>query len=215
MNITAINGSPKGPESNTHVMLRALCKGYESPASNITNIFLSEKKIAYCRGCHSCWFTTPGKCAVDDDMAEIIGVMKESDCIMFGSPLYFNNISGTLKVFFDRLTAMGGDPHKQDNAGANKKASSFIMVSNCGFPYRTQFDVVSHWIHNVANMLQVALIGEFYTANGRVLSRPEKDQAASRDNYLAYLAACGRELFENGVLTDELKASLEKGVTDF
>ncbi|MBN2533663.1 MAG: flavodoxin family protein [Spirochaetales bacterium] len=214
MNIVCINGSPKGLKSNSHVMTRAILKGFESATSAIKNIFLSEKKINYCTGCYSCWFKTPGKCVIKDDMAEIIKVIKESTIIILATPLYFNNISGTLKVFFDRLTAMGGDPHKSRDS-SNKEAASFIMVSNCGFPYRSQFDVISLWIKNVTKILQAKLIGEFYTTNGKVLTQFDNSQTDARNNYLDYLTRCGTCLFENGELSEELKASLNKGILEF
>jgi multimeric flavodoxin WrbA len=215
MNILGINGSPKGLKSNTNSMMQALLKGFESSNSKISNIFLSEKQIDYCKGCYSCWFKTPGKCIINDDMEYVINIMKKSEIIIFGSPLYFNNISGNLKVFFDRLTAMGGDPHKNSNKNENKKKTSFIMISNCGFPYRSQFDVISLWINNVVKMLQVDLIGEFYTTDGKILTQPDKNQVIHRNNYLEYLTACGSDFLNNGRLSDDLKALLGKGILEF
>lgn len=215
MNVLSINGSPKGIKSNTNIMIQAVLNGFESTSSRISNIFLSDKCIEYCKGCHSCWFKTPGKCIINDDMEDIIKQMKESDIIIFGSPLYFNNISGTLKVFFDRLVAMGGDPHKKSNINENKKKASFIMISNCGFPFRSQFDVISLWINNVAKMLQVDLVGEFYTTDGKVLTQPDENQVAHRKNYLEYLTACGSDIFNSKKLSDRLKALSGKGILEF
>ena len=96
-------------------MIEALLQGFQSPVSEIFNIYLSEKTIKYCTGCYTCWFKTPGICVINDDMKELISLIDNSDILIFGTPLYFNNISGTLKVFFDRLTAAGGDPHKKTN----------------------------------------------------------------------------------------------------
>ncbi len=214
MNVLSINGSPAGQASNTNIMIQAVLKGFESASNIISNIFLSEKHIEYCRGCHSCWFKTPGECVIHDDMTEIIIQIKHSDVVIFGSPLYFNNISGTLKVFFDRLTAMGGDP-RNNAAGENKKATSFIMISNCGFPYRSQFDVVSLWINNISKMLQVNLIAEFYTTNGKVLTQANEDHACHRNNYLEFLAACGNDICNNGRLSDESKVLLTRDILEF
>jgi len=196
-------------------MIQAILKGFESSTSRITNIFLSEKQIGYCKGCHSCWFKTPGKCVIKDDMEKIIQQLLESDIVILGSPLYFNNISGTLKVFFDRLTSIGGNPHKNENIKGNKKTTSFIMVSNCGFPHRSQFDVISLWINNVVKMLQVDLIGEFYATNGKILTQPEDDQITRRKNYLEYLTNCGKELLKNGKLSDKLRELSKKEILEF
>ena len=215
MKIVSINGSPKGKNSNTNVMIEALLKGFQSSTSEIFNIYLSDNNIKYCDGCYSCWFKTPGKCIIDDDMHGLIERMTGADIIIFGSPLYFNNISGTLKVFFDRLTAAGGDPHKNTNDQNSITTPHFIMVSNCGFPYRTQFDVISLWIRNVATMLQAKLIGEFYTTNGKVLSQPTDEQLAQRRNYLEFLENCGKQYLEKMELNEEQKNLLNKNILDF
>ena len=213
MNIVSINGSPKGESSNTNVMIQEILYGMKSDSSIITNIYLSDKDIKYCKGCYSCWFKTPGNCIINDDMKEIINIIKNKDIIIFGSPLYFNNISGTLKVFFDRLTAMGGDPHNKSNT--NSITPHFIMVSNCGFPYKSQFDVISLWINNIAKMLQAQLIGEFYTTNGKVLSQPSKEQVESKNNYLSFLRECGQFYLNNYNLNDKLKSKMSMGILDF
>jgi len=215
MKIIAINGSPRGEKSNTGVMIDAILKGLNAPGNKIENIYLTSKNIKYCTGCYSCWIKTPGKCIINDDMKNIIEQMAGADLIIFGSPLYFNNISGTLKVFFDRMTAAGGDPHKKTNIQTPGAALKFIMVSNCGFAHRSQFDAVSLWIKNVSKLMHANLIGEFYTANGRALTQPSNDQLKSRTAYLQFLESCGRQYLEYDVLDAAQKALLAGGVLDF
>jgi multimeric flavodoxin WrbA len=215
MRIVSFNGSPKGKNSNTNVMIETLIKGMTSNESEIINIYLADKNIQYCRGCYSCWSKTPGKCVINDDMKEMIELMQNTDLFIFGTPLYFNNISGTLKVFFDRLTAAGGNPHKKTSQQNEKVVPHLIMVSNCGFPYRTQFDIISLWIRNVSQLMQLKLIGEFYTTNGKVLTQPTNEQELSRKNYLEYLEECGKQLFDNRMLTDNQKTLQSKNILDF
>ena len=141
--------------------------------------------------------------------------MKKVDILIFGSPLYLNNVSGTLKVFFDRLTAAGGDPHKKVNMNDTELIPHFIMMSNCGYPYRRQFEVISLWINNVSKMLQAKLIGEFYTTNGKVLTQPTDEQQTSRTNYLSFLENCGQQYLLKMELRDEQKALLNKNILEF
>lgn len=215
MKIVAINGSPKGRDSNTNVMIEALLLGLQSPTSEIFNIYLSEKTIKYCNGCYTCWSKTPGICVINDDMKELISLIDNTDILIFGTPLYFNNVSGTFKVFFDRLTAAGGDPHKKTNKQQSSVIPHFIMMSNCGYPYRSQFDIISLWINNISKMLQSKLIGEFYTTDGRVLTKPTDEQKQSRSNYLTYLENCGKEYLLNMELKEEQKVLLKKCILDF
>jgi multimeric flavodoxin WrbA len=64
-------------------------------------IDLIECRIAPCTACEGCTLT--GTCIFDDDVAGIIRRMRDADGIVFGSPVYIDNVTGQMKVFFDRL----------------------------------------------------------------------------------------------------------------
>jgi putative NADPH-quinone reductase len=205
MNVMAINGSPRGKAGNTAVMIEALLGGFRAGGDRVVSVELADRDIRQCRGCSSCW--TRGACVQDDDMHGVLEEMHGVDFFIFGSPVYFSNVSGTLKTFFDRLTAAGGDPHAKPGAGAapaDPQGPRWIMVSNCGFPVSSQFDVVSLWIHNVAAMSRAELAGEFYAAGGRALSAPGADQAAARLRYLDFLWECGACYSSRGTLSRKL-----------
>lgn len=213
MIVTAVNGSPKGEKSNTAVMLCALLEGFGENGDTLKKINLSEYDIAYCKGCYSCWFENPGVCIQKDDMAELINEIDGSDIIILGTPLYFNNISGTMKVFIDRLTAAGGDPHKKEIK--TKTNPEYIIVSNCGFPVVQQFEVISLWMKHFCQLLQANLLAEFYTTNGKVLTMGTEDQKKSRENYLHYLRECGCEISKNRYLNDGLRNQTRKSIIEF
>lgn len=215
MRMVAINGSPHGKRGATGAMLSALMDGFQSNGGRGASIELAEKEIRQCRGCYACWSKTPGICAQDDDMRGIIEAMKGANLLIFGSPLYFNNVSGTLKTFFDRLTAAGGDPHAAQAGDPAAPNPGYIMVSNCGFPTRSQFYIVSLWINRVAQMSRARLVGEHYVAGGRALTAPAAQQAPARDRYLGYLRACGASYAATGALNEELAASVDKDLLAF
>lgn len=210
MKIVAINGSPRGKASNTHVMLEALLAGMDGAA--ISRIILAEKTLGHCTGCYSCWNTTPGKCILEDDMSGILAAMRDADLLLFGTPLYFGHVSGLFKLFFDRLTAAGGDPHAPRKAPGETRC---LMVANCGYPIRNQFSLLSAWIRHVATLMQTPLLAEFYTTSGKVLTAPEEGQQEARERYLAYLTECGRHILREGGLSDALRERLERNVLDF
>jgi len=213
MIVTAINGSPKGKNSNTEVMLASLLEGFRENGDIVKNITLSEFDINYCSGCYSCWFKTPGICIKKDDMSTIISEMDGSDIIILGSPLYFNNLSGTLKVFIDRLTVCGGSPHNVEKK--EKVNPKYIMVSNCGFPMIKQFDVVSLWVKHFCQLLQTQLLAEFYTPHGKVLTTATEEQLASKNSYLNFLKECAIEISKVGELSEEKKERTIKSLLEF
>jgi multimeric flavodoxin WrbA len=215
MRVVAINGSPKGSASNTEVMLRSLLDGFASNGDSIATIILADKNIRYCSGCYSCWSKTPGVCIHNDDMKGVLEQLEGANVLIIGSPIYLNNISGTLKVFFDRLTVAGGNP-KDKTGNKNKTASpSYVMVSNCGYAARNQFDIVSLWINRVAAMAKGTVIGEFYTTTGKVLTSPTEEQSIARTKYLEYLTSCGRCLSQNMKLDRQSLLLTQNNILDF
>ena len=190
MKILAVNGSPRGKQSNSAAMLDAFLQGV-GPSCEIVSVDLADKDIRSCRGCYSCWKT--GKCVMDDDFHAIIAQAEGADLIAFATPVYFENVSGLFKNFIDRLTSTGS-PHAEVRLGAPK----FVVLANCGFPSEQQFEIVSLWFrHLVANM-QSELLGEFYFPNGKRL-RDASDETAQA--YLRYLKKRGAAIA--GSLGDE------------
>lgn len=214
MKIVAVNGSPKGRKSNTNVMLQALLDGLRTDEITPVTIHLSEHNINYCKGCYSCWTKTPGKCSIEDALPELIKQIVNSDLIIWGTPLYFHNISGTLKVFMDRMTSIGGDPHSKDKSAMIPPY--FIMMSNCGFPIKEQFEAVSVWIKSISKLLQAKLIGEFYLPSGHILSYPTEEQLQAKNNYLEFLKNCGKDYRTNNFkLTEKNLNQINKTILEF
>jgi putative NADPH-quinone reductase len=201
MKIVAINGSPKGKASNTNVMVSAFLKGAQEAGAQTVNIFLAEKEIKHCRGCFSCWIKTPGKCVIEDDMAEVLSLAAGANIIVLATPLYFDNISGMLKVFMDRLVVTG-DPHFQkDTSGESRHLTpegavppKIVMMSNCGFPERSHFQVVSLWIKRAALNMHTEVLGEIYVTQGGLLTAPIEALRPVITNYLNHLEKAGKEI---------------------
>jgi len=101
MVITYISGSPR-KKSNTDYLLNT--------ALSITDGYflkLTDYQIEPCIACNGC--IKSSKCVIDDDMSnKILPILLESDVIVLGSPVYFNNISAQLKAFIDRTWSIRG-----------------------------------------------------------------------------------------------------------
>jgi multimeric flavodoxin WrbA len=88
MNILAINGSPRGKNSNTDQLLIPFLKGAQEGGAIVEELYLSQKNIKGCQGCFACWVKTPGKCVLKDDMPELLDKVNAADVLIFGTPLY-------------------------------------------------------------------------------------------------------------------------------
>lgn len=215
MKIVVINGSPKGKTSNTNVMVSSFLKGAQEAGAETINIFLSEKEIKHCKGCHICWTKGPGQCVTNDDMVGVLSHMAGANVIVFATPVYFGNLSGMLKVFMDRMT-MIGSPHSQKNItekGQELKpieaqTPKLMMISNCGLTDRDEFEVISLWIKRVAQKMHTELIGEVYATQGKYLTSIPEELQPVIFNYLLLLENVGKEIAGNMKLSEETKRQL-------
>ena len=103
MKIVGICGSPR--KGNTEWMMRKLLEGVAGGGIGTELILLRNKKINGCRGCLKCEAggkEREGYCKIDDDMKEINLKLLQADTLVFGTPVYFEMLSGMLKNFMDR-----------------------------------------------------------------------------------------------------------------
>ena len=101
MKILYISGSPR-KNGNTDYLLK-LCQSMTGGDF----IRLYDYKIEYCSYCSAC--IKKGFCTIQDDMVEISEILLESQVIVLGSPVFFNNVSGQMKVFMDRTWPLRGN----------------------------------------------------------------------------------------------------------
>ncbi len=184
MKILLINGSPRGQESACSVMLSAFVKDITN-TGEIVSVNLSEKKIHSCRGCYSCWKSAQG-CVIEDDFKDIIKSAEHTDLIVFATPVYFGFLSGLFKNFIDRLSSTG-NPHAEVKLGAPK----FMMMANCGYPDKSEFELISLWINKFVGRMRSELLGEFYFESGKRLKDPASAEAKE---FLNDLTRKGKEI---------------------
>jgi multimeric flavodoxin WrbA len=109
MKIYAINGSPR-KNNNTVTLLKKALEGVKESVKDteveteIINLY--DFKYTGCKSCFACKMLdgkSYGKCVIKDDVHEVLEKLSQADGIIFGSPVYFHDISGQLKSFLERL----------------------------------------------------------------------------------------------------------------
>lgn len=101
MNVVAINGSPRN-EGNTYHALKTVAAELEQEGIDVRIIQVGDKPIRGCLACGTCGKLKNCRCIIDDDINDIIQLMKAADGIILGSPVHFSGIAGTMKSFLDR-----------------------------------------------------------------------------------------------------------------
>ena len=99
--VLLINGSPN-PNGATGHILTCISDTLDANAFDVQTICLGECRINYCKGCKACY--SSAQCLQDDDVSYIMECMDKADIIVIASPSYWGDITGQLKVFFDRCT---------------------------------------------------------------------------------------------------------------
>jgi multimeric flavodoxin WrbA len=146
--VVAVCGSPRsGMGDNKSLTERVLNLFLEGLSPVECRIFYPHKmKIAYCQGCYTCWFKTPGECYYDDDMGEISKGIKEADLIILASPVYVDGFSAQTKTVLDRCIAMMDPLIITDEQGHCRhqvmlpEGKMAMLISACGFSELDNFD---------------------------------------------------------------------------
>ncbi|MFH0768480.1 MAG: flavodoxin family protein [Chloroflexota bacterium] len=85
---------------NTEILVKeALAAAHEAGAETEI-VLVAGKNIAPCDGCSSCRET--GVCKIKDDMQAIYKQLEATDAVIFGTPVYFSNVSAQAKAIMDR-----------------------------------------------------------------------------------------------------------------
>jgi len=135
MKVYAINGSPR-KNFNTATLLKKALDGVSifNPGVETELINLYEYKFQGCISCFQCkriGGPSYGKCVVKDDITGVLEKLSMADGIIFGSPIYLQNITGQLKSFLERLIypyLVYG--HTDESLAPKQMPTAFIYTMN-------------------------------------------------------------------------------------
>ncbi len=96
-NILIVQGGGR-PKGNTAQLVEHFIKGAEETGHKTEWISLLKNEVKGCLGCNACRYGKP--CIQKDAFPEIVPKIKEADCIVFASPLYFWTVSSRTRGCF-------------------------------------------------------------------------------------------------------------------
>lgn len=168
MKVLAIHGSPRTLRSTTRQLAQYVLEGAAEAGAETEMIDLCDLRITPCTACEGCSFN--GICVYDDDMPVLVERMKEADGIIFASPVYIDNVSGQMKIFFDRLADA---IHYQVLSG--KYGCSVASTHTSGG------DTVVAYQDHVLNYLAVISVGGISVATGGDAGAIDAREADARE----------------------------------
>jgi multimeric flavodoxin WrbA len=167
MKILAIHGSPRSIRSTTRKLAGFALEGAAESGAETEMIDLADYHVTPCTACEVC--SLNGICVNHDDVPSLLIRMQEADGIILGSPVYIDNITGQMKVFFDRLADA---IHYQALAG--KFGCSVAITDESGGD-----DVVAY-LNHVLNYLGVISVGGISVATDGKMETVDATEPAAK-----------------------------------
>lgn len=203
-NIVAIAGS-NHKESRTCRLLTMWLQALSERDKTITYEVLSlrDYSIKMCAGCATCFQN--GDCVLDkkDDLFYLKEKMRDSDIIVFSSPVYCNNLSGIMKNFIDRLalyqhtldlskklgftlatTALSGGPEVSAMLKSYQRMMGVKNLSNFLFKSKVDDEIASinSWANRSAEQLALQFNCTDYALESR-FSSLKNDYLTQKSQY--------------------------------
>ena len=102
-----INGSPR-KNCNTSQLLQESLKGIKDSVNDADVEIIHLYDLDY-KGCKSCFHCKKiegkyyGQCPIKDDLEELLPKMWDAEGIIFGTPIYFGDVTGELRSLLERF----------------------------------------------------------------------------------------------------------------
>lgn len=123
----------RNTEGQTARAAGAFVQGLESEGAEAEMVFLPPLRIERCRQCDNAGWgicRSEGSCVIGDDFAGLVAKIRQADAVVFANPVYFGDLSESLRAFLDRLRRSCMNPAGKEGVGG--KMAVGICVAGGG-----------------------------------------------------------------------------------
>ena len=103
MELLILDGNPDPSDRVWEGYLEAFAGELARRGAGVRARALRAMEIRFCTGCWTCWWTTPGVCALKDDFPALYPQILQADVLVWASPLVLGNVSALSKKAQDRI----------------------------------------------------------------------------------------------------------------
>ena len=132
-----------------------MLEGAVSAGAEAEMVYLYDLKFRGCVSCMACKLRKeprPCRCIQRDDLTSVLDKVHEADAIVLGSPIYFSEVTGEMRSFFERFLFqyLNYDDYSKPLSPAKKTA--WIYTMNCpesmfdSVGYREIFQRYENWM---------------------------------------------------------------------
>ena len=159
--LTAIGiaGSARRGGNSTTVM-RAVLAGAAAGGAATEEVRLDELLFHGCRGCEPC--TDDATCRIDDALTPVLARVRAADIWVLAAPIYYDGVSGQLKLFFDRLCHLTheGGPLKPQLVGPRAAAIVVTYEDKPRDDYRDVAQRLANYLPWMGEFVAVEVLAE-------------------------------------------------------
>ena len=154
MKVLAINGSPR-KNWNTDTLLKKALDGAASAGAETEMVYLYDLKFRGCVSCLACKLQKeprPNRCVLRDDLTAVLDRVHEADAVILGSPIYFSEVTGEMRSFFERFLFQYLNYDDYTKPLSPKKRIGLVFTMNIpealfeDFGYNHLFQRYENWI---------------------------------------------------------------------
>lgn len=105
MKLIGINGSPRKNE-NCGMALDAALRGAADTGAEVKRYDLFDLSFSGCKSCFGCKLLGgPSfcKCALSDDLTQVLEDVLAADALIISAPIYYSDVPGAVRNFYERL----------------------------------------------------------------------------------------------------------------
>ena len=134
MDLLVVSGS-RNPEGQTARAIKALVGGAAEGGCQFKTFFLPRMNLERCRQCEDHGWglcRAEGRCIIEDDFAMLVEEIRKADAIVFATPVYFSDLSESLRAFLDRLRRVTRNNEELDRIMQGKVAIGVCVAGGGG-----------------------------------------------------------------------------------
>ena len=209
MEVVVLNGSPKRTHGNSMLILDPFLHGLHEAGAKVDLLHLCDLNIKTCTVCYKCWYKTPGRCVINDDMASVLDRIAKADVWILSTSVYWGGPSSLMKSFMERLLPLVEPIIELDKGKAKYKlresslTGKIVLVSTSPkydmevfAPLITQIKSLSH---DVSHEFSGALLRPHAPALRHMM-----DLGKKTNHIFDAAREAGRLFSKTGVISDEL-----------
>ena len=149
-----INGSPR-KNWNTDALMKKALEGAVSAGAEAEMVYLYKLNFRGCVSCMACKLRKeprPCRCIQKDDLTAILDKAHEADAVVLGSPIYFSEVTGEMRSFFERFLFQYLNYDDYTKPLSPTKKTAWIYTMNCpesmfdSVGYREIFQRYENWM---------------------------------------------------------------------